>query len=80
MTIHKVEGGEQVRQALVEACKFGGGQTRWAQANGFSLSYVNAMTRGHTNISHEVAAMVGYERVLVFRPMLVETRKKERTS
>lgn len=67
MTIHKVEGAEAVRAALQAACKFGGGQKRWAVANGISLTYVNDMVRGHKNVSHEAASLVGYERVVVFR-------------
>ena len=67
MTHYKVEGDELVRQELRKACKFGGGQKRWATANGFSLSYISEMCRGRKPISHEVATLLGFERVLVFR-------------
>lgn len=67
MTHHVIEGMAQVKAALAAACKFGGGQKRWAEEHGISQTYVNDMLRGSKPISHEVSTMLGYERVLVFR-------------
>ena len=68
MTVGKTENQQDVREALKIACMRSGGQKPWAIANAISETVLSDMIRGKRDVSARIAALVGFERVTLFRP------------
>jgi DNA-binding transcriptional regulator YdaS (Cro superfamily) len=69
MAIGDTEGEQQVREALRLACFRRGSQKAFALDNGISEVVLSDMIRGRRTISPRIAALVGYERVTIFREL-----------
>lgn len=53
---------------LREACRKAGGQKAWAEAHGFSASFVSDVLNAKRPIPDSVLAALGLVRVTVYRP------------
>ena len=59
-----------MRLILLHQCEEEGGQIHWANKHGLSGQFVNDMLRGRRDVTSLAAEAMGYEKVVVFRPLV----------
>lgn len=60
------EPAQTLIEELRRRCQESGSQKAWAKANGISAAYVNDVIQGRREVSDNFAALLGFERRVVF--------------